>query len=141
MLNGTDWLNEQWYFDPRNENRSLRGMAIARRMRTARFDMAVLLTNSLRTAMVAWLGRATERIGYAHYGRGPLLTGRLYPRRVGRKPVAMPMVETYLEIARALGCGEGIAPAGISHHRGRRAARRMPCSSGSGCAATDASSR
>ena len=33
VLNGTDWLNEQWYFDPRNENRSLRGMAIARRMR------------------------------------------------------------------------------------------------------------
>ena len=68
--------------------------------------MAVLLPNSLRTAMVAWLGGAKERIGYVRYGRGPLLTGKLYPRRVGRRLVPMPMVETYLELARVLGCGE-----------------------------------
>ena len=68
--------------------------------------MAVLLTNSLRTALVAWLGGAKQRIGYVRYGRGPLLTGKLYPRRVGRRSLPMPMVETYLELARALGCGE-----------------------------------
>jgi heptosyltransferase II len=34
------------------------------------------------------------------------LTGKLYPRRIGRKFVPEPMVETYLEVARVLGCGE-----------------------------------
>jgi heptosyltransferase-2 len=106
VLAGAGWLDEQWHFDPRNKDRGLRGWAIARRMRAERFDMAVLSTNSLRTAIVAWLGRATERIGYVRYGRGPLLTGKLYPRRTGRRLVAQPMVESYLEIARALGCGD-----------------------------------
>ena len=106
VLTGTDWLDEQWHFNPHGKDRSQRGWAVACRMRAEQFDMAVFLTNSLRTAMVAWLGRATERIGYVRYGRGPLLTGKLYPRRMGHQLVAMPMVETYLEIARALGCDE-----------------------------------
>jgi heptosyltransferase-2 len=75
-------------------------------MRAERFDLAVLLPNSLRTALVAWFGRATERIGYVRYGRGPLLTGKLYPRRAGNQLVPLPMVESYLELARAIGCGE-----------------------------------
>ncbi len=106
VLKGTSWLNEQWCYDPRNGNRDLHTLALARRMRAARFDMAVLLTNSLRTAVVAWLGRATERIGYVRYGRGPLLTGKLYPRRMGRRLMPMPMVESYLDLAGALGCGQ-----------------------------------
>ena len=106
VLAGTPWLDEQWFFDPRAKDRSLRAWAVARRMRAERFDMAVLMTNSLRTALVAWLGRAEQRIGYVRYGRGPLLTGKLYPRRVGRHIAPMPMVETYLELARAVGCGD-----------------------------------
>jgi heptosyltransferase II len=103
VLAGTGWLNEQWFFDPHADDRGLHSWAVARRMRRQRFDMAVLLTNSLRTAAVAWLGGARQRIGYVRYGRGPLLTGKLYPRR-GILP--LPMVETYLELARVLGCGE-----------------------------------
>ena len=106
LLAGTPWLDEQWFFNPRAKDRSQRVWTIARRMRAERFDMAVLMTNSLRTAFVAWLGRARERIGYVRYGRGPLLTGKLYPRRQRRQIVPMPMVETYLELARAVGCGD-----------------------------------
>ena len=87
VLAGTGWLDEQWFFDPRADDRSLRSRAVARRMRAEAFDLAVLLTNSLRTAWVAWLGGAKQRIGYVRYGRGPLLTGKLYPRRVGRRLV------------------------------------------------------
>jgi len=105
VLAGTSWLDEQWFFDPRSEDRSRRAWAVARRMRAEAFDMAVLMTNSLRTAWVAWLGGAEQRIGYVRYGRGPLLTGKLYPRRVGRRIAPMPMVETYLDLARAVGCG------------------------------------
>ncbi len=106
VLAGTAWLDEQWFFDRRAKDPGLHGSAVARRMRAERFDVAVLLPNSLRTAVVAWLGRAKERIGYVRYGRGPLLTGKLYPRRVGSRLVPMPMVQTYLELARVLGCGE-----------------------------------
>ena len=106
VLAGTPWLDEQWSFDPRSKDRSRRVWAVARRMRAEKFDVAVLMTNSLRTAWVAWLGGAEQRIGYVRYGRGPLLTGKLYPRRVGRPIAPMPMVETYLDLARAVGCGE-----------------------------------
>jgi heptosyltransferase II len=106
VLAGTDWLDEQWFFHPRAKDRNLHSWAVARRMRQQQFDMAVLLPNSLRAAAVAWIGRAKERIGYVRYGRGPLLTGKLYPRRIGRQLVPLPMVDTYLELARVLGCGE-----------------------------------
>lgn len=104
VLAGTGWLDEQWFFDPRAKDRNLRSWAVARRMRQERFDMAVLLPNSFRTAMIAWLGGAKQRIGYVRYGRGPLLTGKLYPRRIGGRLIPIPMVDAYLEFARVLGC-------------------------------------
>jgi heptosyltransferase II len=106
VLAGAAWLDEQWLFDPRAPDPALHGRAVARRMRGEGFDLAVLFTNSLRTAWVAWLGKARRRIGYVRYGRGPLLTDKLYPRRNGRQIVPAPMVFTYLELACALGCGE-----------------------------------
>jgi heptosyltransferase-2 len=106
VLAGTGWLDEQWFFDPRAKDASLHGRAVAARMRAERFDMAVLLPNSLRTAIVAWLGRARERIGYVRYGRGPLLTGKLYPRRTDNGLLPLPVVESYMELARAVGCGD-----------------------------------
>jgi len=62
------------------------------------------LTNSFHTALLAWLGGANERIGYARDGRGLLLTRKLYPQRAGGRIVAAPMVDTYLALAAAVGC-------------------------------------
>lgn len=107
VLAGTNWLDAQWFFDPRGNDPSLRSRAVARRMRDEQFDIAVLFTHSLRTAWVAWRGGARQRIGYVRYGRGPLLTGKLYPRRLGRRIMPMPMVETYLELANVLGGNDG----------------------------------
>ncbi len=101
---GADWFDEQWYFDPRAEDRRLHGGSIARRMRGERFDLAVLMPNSLRTAWVAWRGGAGRRVGYVRYGRGPLLTDKLYPRRERGRIAPEPMVETYLQLASSLGC-------------------------------------
>ena len=123
VLAGAGWLDEQWFFDPRSKQRELRSRTVVRRMRGERFDLAVLMTNSLRTAWVAWRGGAKRRIGYVRYGRGPLLTDKLYPRRDGhwlsqchachwlsqchpRRIVPEPMVETYLKLARSIGCEE-----------------------------------
>jgi heptosyltransferase II len=106
VLGGTGWLDEQWCFNPHAKDRSLHSWPLTQRMRRQRFDLAVLLPNSLRTATVAWIGRAKQRIGYVRYCRGPLLTQKLYPRRCGRRLLPGPMVETYLEFARALGCAD-----------------------------------
>ena len=45
--------------------------------------MALLFPNSLRPAVLACLAGVKERVGYVCYGRGPLLTGKVYPRRAG----------------------------------------------------------
>jgi heptosyltransferase-2 len=105
LLGGTDWFDELWPFDPRSEDRSLHGWALAKRMREEQFDLAVMLTNSLRTAIVAWAAGAKRRIGYARYGRGPLLTDKLVPLRHRGRIVPEPVVDTYLAIAEKLGCG------------------------------------
>ena len=103
-LGGTPWLDEQWYFDPRAKDAQVRMRAIVGRMRQARFDVAVLFPNSFRTGLMAFLAGARERVGYVRYGRGPLLTTRLYPERRGRHLVPQPTVDTYLGLAEALGC-------------------------------------
>ena len=54
---------------------------MARRLRKRRFDLAVLLPNSFRSAMLAWLGRARRRLGYVRDGRGWMLTDKLPPPR------------------------------------------------------------
>jgi len=104
VLAGPDWLDEQWYFHPRGEDPQVRQWPLARRLRQERFDMAVLLPNSLRQAVLAWLGGCKERIGYVRNGRGPLLTGKLYPPRNGRRVADCPVVDYYLNLAEALGC-------------------------------------
>lgn len=104
LLAGTDWLDEQWYFDPRSKQPELRRWALLRRMRRERFDMVILLTNSLHTALLAWLGGARERIGYVRDGRGPLLSGKVYPRRDAGRPTPTPAVDYHLALCEAVGC-------------------------------------
>lgn len=101
VLAGTDWLHEQWYFDPRAEEPHLRRPALIARLRREGFDLAVLLPNSLSSALSAWRGRVLRRVGYVRDGRGLLLTDRV------RVPSAheSPMVDYYLKLAEVVGCG------------------------------------
>lgn len=105
VLGGTDWIDEQWFFNPRAEQRKLRHWAVVHRLRRESFDLALLLPNSLRTAVIAWLGGVQQRIGYARYGRGPLLTCKLDSPRAHGRMVDYPMVDYYLKLATAAGCG------------------------------------
>ncbi len=104
VLAGTGWLDEQWYFHPRAKRPELRHWALVRRMRQRRLDIAVLLPNSLRSAILARLGGARERFGYSRYGRGPLLTHKLESPRMRGCLADAPMVDYYLKLTEALGC-------------------------------------
>jgi heptosyltransferase-2 len=60
----------------------------------------------LHTAALAWLGGARQRVGYARDGRSLLLTRPVPVARVGRRFLPLPMAESYLALARAIGCPE-----------------------------------
>lgn len=65
----------------------------------SRYDMAVLLPNSLRPALLIWLGRAKQRIGYRRNGRSLLLThGLPFPKQ---RPFRM--VDFYGRLGQKLG--------------------------------------
>jgi len=77
---------------------------MARRLRERRFDLAVLLPNSFRSAMLAWLGRARRRLGYARDGRGWMLTDRLTPPRDDKgKRLVQPAMDYYIDLLAPLG--------------------------------------
>ncbi len=78
-------------------------VSLARRLRAARFDTAVLLPNSFRSALLVRLAGIGQRVGYDRDGRGWLLTDRLKPRREGRRFVPSPVLPYYLALARHLG--------------------------------------
>ena len=59
-----------------------------------RFDVAYVLPNSLKSALLPWLARIPERVGYAAEGRSPLLS-----RRVAAPDGRPPMVGYYGALA------------------------------------------
>jgi len=72
-------------------------------IRDYKADMAVLLPNSVRSALSVWLGRVKNIYGYRRNFRGVFLRGGPEPIRNNYRIVPMPTAEYYLEICRWLG--------------------------------------
>lgn len=106
VLEGTTWLDEVWLYDRDAVDPSIGSWAVTRRMYAFRFDLIVLLPNTFHQALMAWLGRARERVGYARYKRGLLLTLRLYPPGSDGRLMPYSTLDYYLRLAYALGCPE-----------------------------------
>ena len=104
VLAGTDWLDEQIFFNRRSPDPTLRFTSVVSQLRASRLDAVVLLTNSLSSAWLAWRGGVKERIGYARNGRSLLLTQRLRASKEGRRWKPTSAVDYYLELAYALDC-------------------------------------
>jgi len=147
LIRGGDWMDECVEWPARNaETLKLRNAEkegtiagigeekprtyreLVRRLRLRRFDLAILLPNSFRAALIARLSGAKRRIGFDRDGRGFLLTDRIpvknrrggqesaqrtlrssvrmgtkLPVRLGRY-VPVPLVECYADLAEAVGC-------------------------------------
>lgn len=75
-------------------------VGFGRRLRRERFDLALLLPNSLGSAVMTWLAGVPQRLGYSTDGRGWLLTQGLKDRRKER---GLHQVDYYMELIRSLG--------------------------------------
>jgi heptosyltransferase-2 len=103
VLEGGDWFDQVVLAHDGSWPRG--SVATAWKLRRLGIDLAVLLPNSFRAALVAWLAGCRQRVGYARYGRSPLLTDVLQPEREpdGRLRVS-PVVDAYNRLAEHAGC-------------------------------------
>lgn len=105
ILDGGDWHDAVIHWPTgRGPMREIRTLRMARRLREDRFDLALLLTNSFRSALVAWRAGARRRIGYAREGRGGLLTDRLRPLKRNGEFIPSPVLPYYVALAEHAGC-------------------------------------
>ena len=78
-------------------------LTVARRLRRGHFDLAVLLTNSFKTALMCKLAGIPRIVGYDRDGRGFLLSDRLLPYKSHGRYVPAPMLHYYMGVAQYLG--------------------------------------
>lgn len=92
VLAGSDWADQavtlgQGFFADRAA------------LRKAKPELAVLMPNSFRSAVLAWAGGAKRRVGYTRDGRSLLLTDRLKPPRdANGHYMPTPMIEYYAQL-------------------------------------------
>lgn len=107
ILDACPWIDRMATIRPRrrgvSDARRTGPVNLARRLTAGRFDTAVLLPNSFRTALLVRMAGIPRRVGYDRDGRGFLLTDRLLPRRVQGRFAPVPTLDYYLGIARYLG--------------------------------------
>ncbi len=108
ILSGGPWMDDVLHWPPRKRQprpaRRQSFLSFASTVREQGYDMAVLLANSFRAALLARLAGIRRRVGYDREGRGLLLTDKLLPARINGHYVPTPMIRYYNAIARYLGC-------------------------------------
>jgi heptosyltransferase-2 len=104
VFDGAPWFDHRILFAPRAARSEHRMMRAVLALRKERAELAILLPNSFRSALLAWMSGIPRRLGYARGGRAGLLTERLQPRRnAGGGFLPVPAVEYYLALARQVG--------------------------------------
>lgn len=76
---------------------------LAARLAAGKFDTAVILPNSFRSALLTRLAKIPRRVGYDRDGRGVLLTDLLIARRTVQGFVPVSTRDYYLGLARYMG--------------------------------------
>jgi len=105
VVEGGGWHDHAVHWPQRQDLLDeVRTFRLARRLRTERFDLALLLTNSFRSALVTRLARIPRRMGYARDGRSWLLTDRLKPLKRNGEFVPAPVLPYYVKLAEHAGC-------------------------------------
>ena len=85
-----------------NDKTGLGFFRLVAQIRRLKPDLAIVLPNSFRSALIARCGGVKKIYGYRRNGRNFLLSGGPYPLNGNRQVIPRPMVEYYLEICRWL---------------------------------------
>jgi heptosyltransferase-2 len=104
VLEGTGWLDDLLLFDHRQRWGFAKAIQFWSSIRRQRFDVMLLLRNTLASALAARLSGARKVVGYARPGRTWLLTDALQPPRDGVQLKPVSAVDYYLQLAYQLGC-------------------------------------
>jgi heptosyltransferase-2 len=80
-------------------------LELAARLRAGKFDLAILLPNSFKVALVCKMAKIPQIVGYDRDGRGFLLSDKLLPVKERGKFIPTPILKYYLGIAHYLGSG------------------------------------
>jgi len=76
---------------------------MAKRLRRMKFDMAILLPNSFRSAFVVYMAFVGRRVGYSRDGRGWMLTDRARPPRDDSGSLLVcPTLDYYADLLKTL---------------------------------------
>jgi heptosyltransferase-2 len=102
-LAGSHWFDDLITYHHRSKIEHERSLPVIRRLRREAFDAGLLLTNSIRTALLGFLGGVRRRIGYENEGRGFLLSESLPAPPGWKTPAQEPIVDSYIRLAERLG--------------------------------------
>jgi heptosyltransferase II len=97
LLQGTQFIDDWITYQPKNRH------SVIRKIRDAKLDAMLLLTNSLGSALLSWLARVPKRIGYRTDMRGWLLTDKINRPKATDHRTEQPLIDTYLNLTRLLG--------------------------------------
>ena len=105
---GMPWADQLLtYRTGKTKSRTGKGLFdVAARLRAGKFDLALLLPNSFKTALFCKMALIPRIVGYDRDGRGFLLTDRLLAVKEKGKFVPYPIVKTYLGLAQYLGASD-----------------------------------
>jgi heptosyltransferase-2 len=110
IYNGMPWADQLiTYRTGRTNGRAGKGRVfdLAARLRVAQFDLAILLPNSFKSALVCKMAGIPHVAGYDRDGRGFLLSDKLLPGvKEHRKFIPSPIVKYYMGLAHYLGSQE-----------------------------------
>jgi heptosyltransferase-2 len=104
VLDGTSWLSDMLFYEKSYGLSELGWWRATNRIRAAKLDQILLLTNSTRTALMARLSGARERIGMAGESRGWMLTRPIVQPIDPRSGLPIATIDAYLHLASAVGC-------------------------------------
>jgi heptosyltransferase-2 len=108
VFNGMPWADKLiTYRTGRTKAKAGKGtFDLAGRLRARKFDLAILLPNSFKSALICKMAGIDRIIGYERDGRGFLLTDKLLPVKDRGKYVPTPIVKYYLGLAQYLGSSQ-----------------------------------
>lgn len=104
VLAGSRWFNDAVIYTKHPGPGECDAREAIRRLRTAKLDAILLLTNSFRTAWMAWRSGTRERVGYRSELRSLLLTQRHVVPLNPSTGLPLATLDAYLQLASILGC-------------------------------------